>query len=82
VLLPVLLLLGSAGLGIASVFARTLFPVLALIGAPVGSLCLASACVLGIAGLLTAIIGVLERIDRHCLKAASILQPKEQSYGN
>jgi hypothetical protein len=80
VLLPVLLLSGAAVLGIASVFASTLFPILAFIGAPVSSLCLAFACVLGIAGLLTGIIGILESIDRHCLKAA--LQPKEQSYGN
>ena len=82
VLLPVLLLSGSAGLGIASVFAGTLFPVLAFIGAPVGPLCLALACVLGITGLLTGIIGILESIDRHCLKAAIYLKPKEQSYGN
>lgn len=80
VLLPVLLLGGSVGLGIASVFASTLFPLLAFIGAPVGPFCLALACVLGIVGLLTGIIGILESIDRHCLKVS--LQPKEQSYGN
>jgi hypothetical protein len=82
VLLPLLLLSGSAGLGIASLFADTLFPVLAFIGAPVGPLCLALAWVLGITGLLTGIIGILESIDRHCLKAAIYLKPKEQSYGN
>ena len=77
VLLPLVLLVGSVGLGIASIFASTLFPVLAFIGAPIGSLCLAFACVLGIVGLLTGIIGILESIDRHFLKAATILQPKE-----
>ncbi len=82
VLLPVLLLSGSVALGIASVFAGTLFPVLAFVGAPVGLFCLALACVPGIAGLLTAIIGILESIDRHHLKAAISLRPKEQRYGN
>jgi hypothetical protein len=80
VLLPVLLLIGSAGLGIASIFGGALFPVLIFIGVPVVQGCLAFACVLGIVGLLAGIIGILESIDRHCLKAA--LQPKEQSYGN
>ncbi len=82
VLLPLLLLSGAGALGIASVFASSLFPVLAFIGAPVGPLCLAFASVLGIVSLLTGIIGILESIDRHSLKAATILQPKEQSYGN
>lgn len=82
VLLPVLLLSSSVALGIASVFAGTLFPVLAFIGAPVGLLCLALACVAGIAGLLTAIIGILESIDRRHLKAAISLRPKEYHYGN
>jgi hypothetical protein len=82
VLLPVFLLSSSVALGIAGVFAGTLFPVLAFIGAPVGLFCLALACVAGIAGLLTAIIGILESIDRHHLKAAKRLRPKEQRYGN
>ncbi|HET9918562.1 MAG TPA: hypothetical protein VFQ30_01880 [Ktedonobacteraceae bacterium] len=82
VLLPFLLLCGSVGAGIASFFSSALFPLLAFTGLPVGTLCLALACVLGIAGLLTGITGILEHIDRHCFKAAIGLKPKEQSYGN
>ena len=82
VLLPTLLLCSAVALYIASSFSGSLFPLLALIGVPVDALCLALACVLGIVGLLTGIIGILESIDRHCFKAAICLKPKEQSYGN
>jgi hypothetical protein len=82
VLLPIILLCSSVGLYIVSSFSGSLFPLLALIGVPVGAFCLALACVLGIVGLLTGITGILESIDRHCFKAVICLKPKEQSYGN
>lgn len=77
VLVPVMLLSGAVVLGIASLFANILFPVLALLGIPVGSICLLFAPVAGIAGILTSITGLIERIDRPRLPAEVFPQPKE-----
>ena len=89
VLTPVVLLSSSLVLGIASFFADTLFPVLALIGVPVGTLttlCLSIAFILGVAGVLIGIISILERVDRYCstttLPTAMFPRLKEQSYAN
>ncbi len=82
VLTPVVLLSGSVALCIASFFADSLFPVLAFIGAPVALFCLSTAFVLGVAGVLATIIGIIERVDRYCLQAAMFPKPKESSYAN
>ncbi len=68
VLIPVLLVLGAVGLCIVSFFADTLFPVLALIGVPSVLVCLSVALVLGVAGVLAAIISIIEGIDRYRLR--------------
>ena len=77
VLVPVTFLSGAVVLGIASFFANMLFPVLTLLGIPTGSLCLLFALVSGIAGILTSITGLIERIDRRSLPAEMFPQPKE-----
>jgi len=82
VLLPVLLLICAIALGIASFFADNLFPVLTLIGMPSPLLCLLLAYVLGISGILTSIIGIIECMDRYTLQGAMFPKSKEQSYVN
>ncbi len=77
VLVPVTFLSGAVVLGIASFFANMLFPVLTLLGIPTGSICLLFALVSGIAGILTGITGLIERIDRFRLPAEMFPQPKE-----
>lgn len=89
VLTPVVLLGSSLLLGVASIFANAVFSVLTLVGVPVGTLvlfCVLVAFVLGIAGVLASIIGILEQVDRSCsTTGASILtflRLKEQTYAN
>ena len=64
VLIPVILIIGSVVLYVASFFADTLFPLLALIGLPTGLLCLSVAYVCGVSGVLASIISIIEGIDR------------------
>jgi hypothetical protein len=77
VLIPIALLSGAVVLCIASFFASTLFPVMTLLRIPTGSLCLLFAFVSGISGILTSIIGLIERVDRPRLHAEMFPQPKE-----
>lgn len=80
-MLTALVLLGGAVLfSSISPFADTLFPLLILAGISPLFLCLSLACVLGIAGVLAGIIGILERIDRRQIAAFS--EYKEQSYAH
>lgn len=65
---------------ITSLFADHLFPLLTLVGTSPLYLCLSLACVLGVAGVLVGIIGILERVDRQHIPALS--DCKEQSYAN
>jgi len=70
---------------IASFFADNLdsfFPLLSLIGVPSALLSILLALVLGISGVLAAIISIIEVIDRSRLQPAISPQPKEQSYVN
>lgn len=67
VLVPVMLLCGSVVLYLASFFADALFPVFTFFGIPAGSICLLFALVTGISGILTSIIGLIERVDRSSL---------------
>ncbi len=76
ILIPVILLSGSLGLCFASFYADTLFPLLALVGAPTSLLCLAMAFVLGVSGVLTSIISIIEGIDRCRLRTATFPKPK------
>jgi hypothetical protein len=69
VLIPVVLC-------IASLSADTLFPVLALIGAPGALVCLSVAFVLGVSGVLASIITIIEGIDRHRLRTTTFPQQK------
>lgn len=80
VLVPVLLLSSSLGLGILSLFAGSVFPVLALLGISPGLACLVFALVLGLAGILTGIIGLIERFDRSRLPNKMFPKPKEGTY--
>lgn len=64
VLVPVVLSGCALALCIVSFYANGLFPLLALIGLPSQLLCLLLALVLGIAGILTSIVGLIERMER------------------
>jgi hypothetical protein len=68
VLVPLVLLVGS----FLSCCVALLFP-LFLGGSALTTLCLSLACVLGIAGLLTGITGILERVDRQPVRSTSVL---------
>ncbi|MBE3558413.1 MAG: hypothetical protein IMW89_04215 [Ktedonobacteraceae bacterium] len=74
VLLPLALLGGALLTGIASLNGDNLFPFLALINVSSTYLCLSLACILGTAGIVVSIIGILEHIDRSIPVAIS---PKE-----
>ena len=76
VLIPVVLIVGSIVLCIVSFFADTLFPLLALIGAPGAFVCLSVAVVLGVSGVLASIISLIEGIDRHRLRTTTFPKPK------
>ncbi|MFL5626940.1 MAG: hypothetical protein ACJ788_15260 [Ktedonobacteraceae bacterium] len=76
ILMPVILLSGSFGLCFASFYTDALFPLLALVDAPTSLLCLAMAFVLGVSGVLTSIISIIEGIDRCHLRTATFLKPK------
>lgn len=85
VLTPVLLIGGAIGLCIASFFTDTLdilFPILSWIGTPPALLGILLALALGISGVLSAIISIIERLDRKRLRTEIFPQPKEQSYAN
>ena len=85
VLIPVLLIGAAIVLCIVSFFADnldSLFPLLSLIGVPSALLSILLALVLGISGVLAAIISIIERIDRNRLRPEISPQPKEQSYVN
>jgi hypothetical protein len=64
---PVLVPVALSGCALALCFvsfnANNLFPLLALIGVPSQLLCLLLALVLGISGILTSIVGLIERMD-------------------
>ena len=78
-----LVLLGAAlVLGATSFFTDSLFPLLSLLGIPSAQLCLTFAFVLGISGVVTSIIGMIERIDRSWSQAAMFQRSKEHSYAN
>ncbi len=77
VLVPATLLAFSVALCITSFFGSSLFPVLALLGIPVKSMCLLFALVSGISGILTSIISLIEHIERSRLRAKMFPQMKE-----
>ena len=64
VLVPVTLLGSALVLCLVSFYANTLFPLLTWVGIPSQLLCLLLALVLGISGILTSIVGLIERVDR------------------
>jgi len=76
VLLPVILIFGAVVLCLASFFANTLFPLLALFGVPTTPLCLSVALVLGVSGIVASIISILESIDRLRTKMTTVPKPK------
>jgi hypothetical protein len=76
VLMPIALITGSVVLCIASFSADTLFPLLALIGAPGALICLSVAFVSGVSGVLASIISIIEGIDRHHLRTTTF--PKQK----
>jgi len=82
VLTPIILIIGAVGLCILSLFADTIFPVMALIGVPPVLLCLSVALILAISGVLASIISIIESIDRYRLPTDIFATPKEQSYAN
>jgi hypothetical protein len=64
VLVPVTLLGSALVLCLVSIYANSLFPLLTWVGIPSQLLCLLLALVLGISGILTSIVGLIERMDR------------------
>lgn len=76
VLIPAILIIGSVVLYIASFFADSLFPLLALIGVPTGLFCLSAASVLGVSGVLASIISIIEGIDRRRLPTTTFPKSK------
>ncbi len=89
VLTPVVLLCSSLLLGVASIFADAVFSILTLIGVPVGTLvllCVLVAFVLGVAGVLASIIGILEQMEHYSSPTGAtiltFLRLKEQTYAN
>ena len=82
VLLP-LFLLGCASIaGITSLSSESVFPLFNLLGISALFPYLSLTIILGITGIVTGIIGVLEWADRYHLKSAMFPQSKEQSYAN
>ncbi len=63
ILLPVVLIGSAIGLCMSSFFADTLFPLLAFFGTSPTLVSLSVALVLGIAGILTGIISLIERFE-------------------
>jgi hypothetical protein len=88
VLLPLFLLacasiLGAVSItGTASSSTDSLFPLFTFMGIPAILPYLSLAAILGISGILTGIIGILEWLDRYDLQRALFPQSKEQSYVN
>lgn len=76
------LLSGALAFSIASFFTDSLFSVLNLLGIPSAQLCLTLAFVLGISGIVTSIVVMIERIDRFWSQAAMFQKSKEHSYAN
>ncbi len=76
VLLPSILIFGAIVLCIASFYASTLFPLLALIGIPSAQVCLVVALVLGISGIVASIISILESIERLRTRTITVPKPK------
>lgn len=81
-IIALVLLSGALALSIVSFFTDNLFPLLSLLGIPSAQLCLTFAFVLGISGIVTSIIVMLERIDRSWSQAAMLQRSKEHSYAN
>lgn len=75
VMMPVVLIGSSITLFVVSFFANTLFPLLALIGAPSTLICVLLALVLGLCGILASIISIIEKIDRSRLQTIMVRQP-------
>jgi hypothetical protein len=82
VLTPVLLLACALLLSTTGIFTDTFFPQLAIVGISSAQFCLASALVLCISGILAAITGIIEHIDRCNIQTAMFPQPKEQNYAH
>lgn len=79
--IPLLFLLGSVLLVFVSFSPKAVFPVLAFIGVPSTLLCLSLAFVLGVVGVLTGIISMIETFERHHFQQAAMFpKPKEHSY--
>jgi len=81
-IISLVLLGGALVLSTVSFFTDNLFPLLSLLGIPSAQLCLTFAFVLGISGIVTSIIVMIERIDRSWSQAAMFQRSKEHSYAN
>jgi hypothetical protein len=82
VLIPVLLLACAFFLSTTGIFTDTSFPLLAIVGISSTQFCLSSALVLCIAGILAAITGIIEHMDRCHLQTATFPQSKEQNHAH
>jgi len=82
VLAPVLLLACALFLSTTGIFTDTFFPQLAIVGISSAQFCLSSALVLWISGILAAITGIIEHIDRSHIQTATFPQRKEQNYAH
>src|SRR5579859_282800 len=82
VLLPLFLLSCASIIGIASFSPESIFPLFSLLGIPAIFPSLSLTLILGITGIVTSIVGVLEWADRFSFKSAMFPHTKEQSYVN
>lgn len=82
VLTPVLLLVCALLLSMTGIFTDIFFPQLAIVGISSAQLCLSSALVLWISGILAAITGIIEHIDRCNIQTATFPQTKEHNYAH
>ena len=77
VLIPMLLIGAALGLCVVSFSADTFFPLLTIMGTTSTLFCLLGGLVLGIAGVLAAIISIIENIDRARMRAEALPPSKE-----
>lgn len=82
VLVPTLLLACALFLSTTGIVTDTFFPQLAIIGISSAQICLSSALVLWISGILATITGIIEHIDRCHIQTAAFPQCKEQNHAH
>jgi hypothetical protein len=71
-LAPLALFMSAITLAISSIFADSLFPILTFFSIPSALICCLFAVVLGLCAILVSITGLLEHLDTHQFRQASL----------